>query len=342
MPDRERGGDASQNDAPGDRGGGRRRRVGRAAGPSVKHIRSPAEVAARTAPPPLSLITAPVERRTLASDVVTRGTVRFGTPQTVTLPTSALKPGSRVVTVPPVKGATLAEGDVAMVVSGRPVLVLEGAQPAYRDSVPGTVGDDVRQLEEALARLGFDPGRSTACSTSARSTPWPLGRRLEGLGVPRADRRTTPGAAHRRDRPVHAGVRSAGGEGGFATARGTLTVATEKARPARTAADGAPAAEASGSRQRPRSRRPLRTPSRHQEQRASPPRRQRAGRPAHARRSARRRILRSPGAALETLEAALRAATSGGERLPATDLAAAQATAAAVGDPGARYAWSPS
>ena len=41
---------------------------------------------------------------------------------------------------------------------GRPVFVLRGATPAYRDMSPGISGGDVRQLEEALDRLGFDPG----------------------------------------------------------------------------------------------------------------------------------------------------------------------------------------
>ena len=38
------------------------------------------------------------------------------------------------------------------------MLVLRGEIPAYRDLVPGTVGDDRRQLEQGLKRLGFDPG----------------------------------------------------------------------------------------------------------------------------------------------------------------------------------------
>jgi len=42
--------------------------------------------------------------------------------------------------------------------SGRPVFVLQGETPAYRDLVPGISGDDVRQLESGLKRLGFDPG----------------------------------------------------------------------------------------------------------------------------------------------------------------------------------------
>lgn len=123
-----------------------------------RQIRSPAEIAARTAPPIPSLITAPVEKRKLSSDVVVRGTVRFGLPQVVTLPTSPLKPGKGVVTSPPVKGATVKEGALALSMSGRPVFVLQGAQPAYRDLGPGTTGDDVKQLEAALVRLGFDPG----------------------------------------------------------------------------------------------------------------------------------------------------------------------------------------
>ena len=94
----------------------------------------------------------------LTSDVVVRGTVRFGAPQLVSLATSALKKASGTVTAAPVKAATLSEGGVAMAVSGRPVFVLRGAQPAYRDLGPGAVGTDVRQLEEALGRLGFEPG----------------------------------------------------------------------------------------------------------------------------------------------------------------------------------------
>ncbi|MEZ5249031.1 MAG: peptidoglycan-binding domain-containing protein [Ilumatobacteraceae bacterium] len=45
-----------------------------------------------------------------------------------------------------------------MEVSGRPVFVFQGALPTYRSFEPGMTGPDVQQLEEALARLGFDPG----------------------------------------------------------------------------------------------------------------------------------------------------------------------------------------
>ena len=45
-----------------------------------------------------------------------------------------------------------------LTVSGRPVFILLGELPAYRDLVPGITGDDVLQLENGLARLGLDPG----------------------------------------------------------------------------------------------------------------------------------------------------------------------------------------
>jgi peptidoglycan hydrolase-like protein with peptidoglycan-binding domain len=125
---------------------------------AASRIRSPAEEAARTAPPEPSAITAPVEKRVLSTEVVIRGTVRYGAPQNVILPISAAKKSGGLITVPPVKNKELKEGDVALTTSGRPVFVLQGQQPAYRDMGPGASGDDVRQLEEGLARLGFNPG----------------------------------------------------------------------------------------------------------------------------------------------------------------------------------------
>ena len=42
--------------------------------------------------------------------------------------------------------------------SGRPVFLLQGDIPAYRDLTAGLSGEDIRQLEAALTRLKFDPG----------------------------------------------------------------------------------------------------------------------------------------------------------------------------------------
>jgi peptidoglycan hydrolase-like protein with peptidoglycan-binding domain len=121
-------------------------------------IQSPAEAAARTAPPTPSPILVPVEERVLTSDVITRGTARFGLPQSISLAPSSLKSGVSVITTLPQRGDQLEEGDVLLTASGRPVFALQGDIPVYRDLYPGLSGQDVRQLEAALERLRFGPG----------------------------------------------------------------------------------------------------------------------------------------------------------------------------------------
>src|SRR5262247_499631 len=121
-------------------------------------IQSPAEMAARTAPPEPSPILVPVESRVLSSDVVTRGTARFGLPQPISIAPSTVKGSVGLVATVPRPNMEFEEGGVILSISGRPVFILRGTTPTYRDMSPGTSGGDVRQLEEALARLGFDPG----------------------------------------------------------------------------------------------------------------------------------------------------------------------------------------
>jgi putative peptidoglycan binding protein len=121
-------------------------------------IQSPAEAAARTAPPTPSPILVPVEERVLTSDIITRGTARFGLPQSISLAPSPLKSEAGVITTLPARGDQLKEGDVLLTASGRPIFLLQGDIPAYRDLTAGLSGEDVRQLEIALKRLKFDPG----------------------------------------------------------------------------------------------------------------------------------------------------------------------------------------
>ncbi len=121
-------------------------------------IRSPAEAAARTAPPSPSLILVPVVEQELGTNVVTRGTGRYGSPQDLSVTPSRLKNGPQIVTRLPRVGSLIEEGDVLLSISGRPVFALEGAQPSYRDLGPGMTGQDVKQLEAALSRAGFHPG----------------------------------------------------------------------------------------------------------------------------------------------------------------------------------------
>jgi hypothetical protein len=121
-------------------------------------IQSPAEAAARTAPPTPSPILVPVEERMLTSDIITRGTARFGLPQSISLAPSPLKAGAGVITTLPARGDQLEEGDVLLTASGRPVFLLQGDIPVYRDLTAGLSGEDIQQLEVALKRLKFDPG----------------------------------------------------------------------------------------------------------------------------------------------------------------------------------------
>jgi peptidoglycan hydrolase-like protein with peptidoglycan-binding domain len=121
-------------------------------------VKSPAEAAAETAPPKASPILVAAELRELSTDVVTRGTGRYGSGQQLTLAPSTLKSGPGTATSVPSVGRMLKEGDVAMTVSGRPVFLFAGNTPAYRDLGPGMSGRDVRQLETTLKRLGLAPG----------------------------------------------------------------------------------------------------------------------------------------------------------------------------------------
>jgi hypothetical protein len=149
-------------------------------------IQSPAEAAARTAPPLPSPILVPVEERTLTSDVVTRGTARFSLPQSISIVPSALKPELGVITTLPLRSTQLNEGDIIFSTSGRPVFVLVGETPAYRDLVPGISGDDVLQLEDVLARLGFDPGSVDGTydeQTSAAVADWYASAGWEPFGA---------------------------------------------------------------------------------------------------------------------------------------------------------------
>ena len=95
-------------------------------------IKSPAQVAAETAPPEPSPITVPVERITLSADVIVRGTIAYESLQSFSLDTpSATEGGISIVTgAPPSPGDVLVEGMVVLEVSDRPVFVFVGELPA--------------------------------------------------------------------------------------------------------------------------------------------------------------------------------------------------------------------
>ena len=170
---------------------------------AASQIRSPAQIAADTAAPKPSLISVPVERRSLATEVIVRGTVRYGKPQAIALPVSGLKNNTQVVSRPARRDAQLRDGSVALTVSGRPVFVLQGQTPMHRDLGPGDSGTDVLQLERALARLGHSPGavdgRYDGATGGGRRRAVSQPRR----GAVRAHRGPEREAQHRRRRGRH-------------------------------------------------------------------------------------------------------------------------------------------
>ena len=135
---------------------------------AARNVRSPTQVALEAEPPTPSPITVEVERTELVADVITRADVGYDDPVPIGL-AGALggRPSTLVVTSARERGDELVEGAVAVEVSGRPVFLLRGEIPVYRDLLPQAEGPDVLQVEEALARLGHFSGEPDGVWTPA-------------------------------------------------------------------------------------------------------------------------------------------------------------------------------
>ncbi len=150
-----------------------------------QQIRSPGEIAASAEPPEPSLITVPIEMRTLSQSVVVRGTI---TPSDETELIVASTEGESVITgLPRQTGDLIEEGDVLIEVAGRPIIALEGELPAFRNLIPGLEGPDVEQLEEALVRLGYDPGTVDESYTATTAAAVAALYRDRGYQAPSSD-----------------------------------------------------------------------------------------------------------------------------------------------------------
>lgn len=120
----------------------------------ARSVQSPAQRDAAAAPPTVQPVTVAVASGDLHDEITAAATVVQTETQTVTLP---LADGRSVVSrqlVAP--GQQLRAGQVLLHVNGRPLIALPGAFPAYRDLVQGDQGDDVVQLQQALASLGYN------------------------------------------------------------------------------------------------------------------------------------------------------------------------------------------
>jgi HlyD family secretion protein len=169
---------------------------------TVLFIESPNDLAARSAVPPATNITAAARWQVLRKAITVQGAVRSARRiavtatapyATVTITRMLVKGGERVL-----PGHVLAEVD------GRPIVLLQGRLPAYRDLHESDQGPDVAQLQRALESLGyadFDPDGFFGASTEFALT---LFYRNLGYAAPvyRPKPRTTrraSGAGHTAD-----------------------------------------------------------------------------------------------------------------------------------------------
>ncbi|MEU6345699.1 peptidoglycan-binding domain-containing protein [Streptomyces sp. NPDC046977] len=97
----------------------------------------------------LAVATAVVTRQTLTQTATAPGTLGFAHPVQVSNRLAG------TYTALPAVGATVTRGQRLFAVDDRPVTLLYGLLPAYRELKPGVVGDDVLELEQNLAGLGY-------------------------------------------------------------------------------------------------------------------------------------------------------------------------------------------
>lgn len=120
---------------------------------AARLIESPNQLAARSAAPAASVITGVARMRILTNDVVLSGIVRAG--RTLDVTASAPYPSVVVTALHAKLGGRVWPGHVIAEIDGRPIILLRGSLPAYRDLHEGDSGPDVAQLQAALIRLGY-------------------------------------------------------------------------------------------------------------------------------------------------------------------------------------------
>jgi peptidoglycan hydrolase-like protein with peptidoglycan-binding domain len=124
--------------------------------------------------------TATVERGTISATDSWGGTLEYGAP--VTVKSSADGTITRLVD----QGATLERGDELYRLNERPVTLLYGVVPMYRNLAPGDRGVDVRQLETNLAKLGYEGfavDRAYTASTAGAVRAWQADSGAEQTGA---------------------------------------------------------------------------------------------------------------------------------------------------------------
>lgn len=101
-------------------------------------------------------VTAPVERRTIADEVVTRGVVAYSPHGSISAAV-----GGRVTSVSVASGDVIKAGQAVLAVDGRVRVAVGGKTPFWRQLEPGVNGPDVAQLQQILADAGFESADTT-------------------------------------------------------------------------------------------------------------------------------------------------------------------------------------
>lgn len=147
-----------------------------AAGYAVWSEDEPTVVAA-----PQETATVPVTLGSMLAETTMPGTLQYAMTRPV-----VSGPGGTVTELPAV-GTTITAGGLLYRVDTRPVVLLPGALPAWRDFAAGmSDGDDVRQLESALRTLGFfgaEPDARFTWATTAAVKKWQKALGVEQTGT---------------------------------------------------------------------------------------------------------------------------------------------------------------
>jgi peptidoglycan hydrolase-like protein with peptidoglycan-binding domain len=137
-----------------------------------------------SATPATPAATATVQRQDLSGQTKVAGTLGYAGSASVQSPLSG-----RITWLPKI-GRVIGRGGTLLAVDNRPVQLFYGAKPAWRDlSVGVDDGPDVRQLEQNLAALGYDPDHQITVdnhytwATKAAVKRWQQARGLDQTGT---------------------------------------------------------------------------------------------------------------------------------------------------------------
>jgi hypothetical protein len=120
-----------------------------------------------------------VQRRNLVATDTESGTLSYSNPQTV------YNRLSGTITWLPRIGQVIKPGGTLFTIDGKPVLLMNGRTPAYRDLTPAvSAGADVLELNRNLVRLGFNSGGITVDDVWQPGTTLGIDLLQESLGEP--------------------------------------------------------------------------------------------------------------------------------------------------------------